>query len=128
MLFDTGSVYNFNTIAPITLNNYVNVKSTGIVDFDIAVNFEDVVGIHSKVQEEAGTEIPGLEGSKFYIFKGQDDERIVLSELWIVVDSITKIESLDLMVKIKNVEDTDKAIIQNILRKAGYLNVEITEL
>jgi len=128
MLFETGNIYSFNTIAPITLNNYENVKAVGVVDFDIAVNFEDIIGIHEKVQEEVGTVIEGIEGSKFYIFRGPNDEKIILSELWIVQDSIKLIESLDLLVKIKNVEDTDKVVIQNLLRKAGYLDIEITEL
>ena len=128
MLFETGKVYNFNTIAPITLNNYNNVKAVGIIDFDIAVNFEDIIGIHEKVQEEVGYKINNIEGSKFYIFKGPNNEKIILSELWIVVDSIILVESIDLLVKIKNVEDTDKVVIQNLLRKAGYLDVEITEV
>ena len=128
MLFNTGSMYTFNTIAPITLNNYTNVKAVGVIDFDLAINFEDVIGINEKVQEEIGKNIEGIEGSKFYIFRGPNNEKIILSELWIVQDSIKQIESLDLLVKIKNVEDTDKVVIQNLLRKAGYLNVEITEL
>ena len=128
MIFQTGNVYSFNTIAPITLNNYTNVKVSGIIDFDIAVNFEDIVGIHEKVQEEVGYSIPSIENSKFYIFKGPNDEKIVLSSLWIVLDSINQIESLDLLVKVKGVEDTDKYVIQNLLRKAGYLNIEVTEV
>ena len=128
MLFNTGGMYTFNTIAPITLNNYTNVKAVGVIDFDLAINFEDVIGINEKVQEEIGHTIEGIEGSKFYIFRGPNDEKIILSELWIVQDSIKQIESLDLLVKVKNVEDTDKVVIQNLLRKARYLNIEITEL
>jgi hypothetical protein len=128
MLFETGKVYSFNTIAPITLNNYENVKNVGILDFDLAVNFEDIVGIHEKVKEETGKNIKGLETSKFYVFKGPNDEKIILSDLWVVPDSIKIITALDLLVKIKGVKDTDKPIIQNILRKAGYINVEITEV
>ena len=127
MLFTTGNVYSFNTIAPITLNNYTNVKSSGIIDFDLAIGFEDIIGINEVVQEEIGKPITGIKESKFYIFKGPNDERIILSELWIVLDSIKQIESLNLSVLVRNVKDTDKPVIQNILRKAGYLNVEITE-
>ena len=127
MLFKTGGNYDFNTIAPITLNNYKNVKVSGIIDFDIAINFEDVIGINEKIKEELGRDITGIETSKFYIFKGFNDEKIILSELWIVPDSIKQIESVDLLVKVKNVEDTDLYVIQNLLRKAGYMNVEISK-
>jgi len=126
-MFKTGNVYTFDTIAPITLNNYVNVKNIGAVVFDIAVAFEDVVGINQKVEEEIGRPIEGLETSQFYIFEGENKEKIILSELWIVIDSIKQVQSLDLLIKVKNVEETDKYVIQNLLRKAGYLNVEITE-
>ena len=125
MLFKTGSNYDFNTIAPITLNNYKNVKVSGIIDFDIAVNFEDIIGINEKIKEELGKNISEIETSKFYIFKGFNEEKIILSELWIIPDSIKQIESVNLLVKIKNVEDTDGYVIQNLLRKAGYMNVEI---
>jgi len=127
MLFKTGGIYDFNTIAPITLNNYKNVKVSGVIDFDIAVNFEDVIGINEKIKEELGKDIQGIESSKFYIFRGINDEKVTLSELWIIQDSIKQIESMDLLIKVKNVEDTDKYVIQNILRKAGYLNVEINK-
>lgn len=127
MLFKTSGNYDFNTIAPITLNNYKNVKVSGIIDFDIAINFEDVIGINEKIKEELGRDITGIETSKFYIFKGFNDEKIILSELWIVPDSIKQIKSVDLIVKIKNVEDTDSYVIQNLLRKAGYMNIEISK-
>ena len=119
-----GGKYSFNTIAPITLNNYNNVTLTGIIDYDLAVQFEDVIGIHEKVKEEVGTDIGDITNSSFYVFKSEVG-KLILADKWIVLDSVKTIDKVDITFTVSGVEETDAYVIENLLRKAGYLNVKV---
>ena len=122
--FKIGAKYKFNTIAPITLNNYDNVTLTGIIDYDLAIQFEDIIGIHERVKEELGKNIGDISNSNFYVFKS-DVGKIILADKWIDMDTVKLIDKVDILVRISNIEETDIYVIENLLRKAGYINVTI---
>jgi len=125
-LFETGKTYSFKTIAPITLNStYTGVTLKAILTYDIAKMYSDVVNTHVKVQEEVGRKIPGLDTSIFYLFENKDGEKVVLSELWIEPTSIQIVTSLSIRVIVNEVDETDKYVIESLLKQAGYTNLTV---
>ncbi len=124
--FKIGNRYKFRTIAPITLKpEYVNVKLVGTLTFDMATAFTDVTGLHIRVQEEVGRNIRGLEDSSFYVFENDDKERIVLSSLWINLDTVEIVQEMKLKIEVVVKDLTDKYVIENMLKELGYDNVKV---
>ena len=122
--FKIGNRYKFRTIAPVTLKpEYVNVKLIGTLTFGMAISFTDVTGLHLRVQEEVGRSIKGIENSSFYVFENDDKERVVLSSLWINLDTVESIQEMKLKIEVTINDLTDQYVIENMLKELGYTDV-----
>jgi len=126
-MFEIDKLYNFSTIAPVTLSeNYKNMKVLGEVTFQVAIQFTDVVTTRNKIIKETGTELLDPKIVKYVILKNEDGDRVILGLDWIVTDSIIMVDSVDATIVIPNINSEDLVIIKNAILALGHKNLTIT--
>jgi hypothetical protein len=126
-MFKLNRVYNFNTIAPVTLSQtYRNMKVIASdVNFKIAVKFMDVMTIREQIIRETGKQLLDPRIVSYTMFENEEGDTIVLANDWIDPKSINLVENIDLIMTIKNITTEDMINIKNVLNALGYNDIEI---
>jgi len=130
MKFETGKYYNFDTICNVTIPaRYENMRvESSDVSFTIASKFIDVLSVQDKISRELGRKLTDPKLSRYVIFTNSNGEETVLSYDWIIESSIVNIAGINLEIRIDNVTTQDAIIINNMLRRLGYTNLEMKEI
>lgn len=126
-MFEINKVYNFNTIAPVTLGlTYKNMKVIGAnINYRLAVNYTDIYTTREKIIQETGNDLLNVKDVSYVIFENEYGDTVVLSLDWIVSNSIVVVASIDATLKLSNINTVDLTIIRNAINALGY-TVEVT--
>jgi len=129
MLFDLKKTYNFNTISRSVLEySYKNLTVISYLGFDQAIKYSgiynDVVTIREQLTVETTLPLLPSKDAIYVLFKDSYGNEILLSEDWIVTESVELVTSIILKLDIKNVTTSDTAIILDTLRALGYNDID----
>jgi len=130
MVFDLFGTYNFNTISTSILKpEYRDLKVVGFGGMRQAIKysgvFNDVVTVREQLIFETGVNLIPAADAKYIMFEDKYGNELVLAEDWVVLDTVVSVTSIDLDIRIKNINSDDTAIIVNTLKAMGYSDVEL---
>lgn len=128
--FEILGVYQFDVYAPAVLNaaQYQNVTLTGIVSYDDAKLLENIDLKYRQVYPAMppGTpDAPKLQ--KYYVFRTQSGQRVVLCGQWIIEDSIEEINLINFSVDFTNQTVESVEQVRRLLVAAGYTSFNIRQ-
>lgn len=128
-MFEINKRYNFSCHASAILGaSYSNVKVISILDYKSALKLREVNSIQRQVYPSLPIGTPADQRAYTYIqFEMDNGTTMVLAYNWIIEDSIILVQSLDMLVKVYNITDSDVELVRGQLRRLGY-SIDITVL
>lgn len=124
--FELKKTYNFNTLAGVMLgNSYTAVKVKGIMDSGQAVQYRDILTLHTNIRNIVPNMPKSVTDLTYVLFENTDGENVLLAYEYIDTSSIVEVKTIDLDVKIYDVTTEDVAIVRKALSELGY-NVNIS--
>jgi len=128
-MFQINKRYNFSCHASAILGaSYSNVKVISILDYKSALKLRELNSIQRQVYPSLPIGTPSDQRSyTYYVFELDNGKTIVLAYNWIIEASIVMVQSLDMIVKVFNITDSDVELVRGQLRRLGY-SIDITVL
>lgn len=128
-MFEINKRYNFSCHASAILGaSYSNVKVISILDYKSALKLRELNSIQRQVYPSLPVGTPSDPRSyTYYVFEIENGIQLVLAYNWIIADSIVTVQSLDMVVKVFNITDSDVETVRGQLRRLGY-SIDITIL
>ena len=118
-MFDLFSVYSFTTLSPAILGGqYKTMKVVGILDYEAASQYRDVLGVNEQVLPDLNN--PPIPEEQEYILFENGDNKLILSKSWIDPPSITQDADVTINIVISNASVNDKDILRGLLKGLGY--------
>lgn len=123
--FNMGERYDVVTIAPTVLKErYDNVKVVGRVGMDAAMQYMDVLTLHSNVRiaTSGSITLPDTPQDFTYILFKKDDSNLIIPLALEYMSTVSKVAKKDLKVTISAIGDDDIKLIVTTLDALGYTN------
>ena len=121
-MFELHSTYNFTTYAPAVIGGgFKRVKVVGIVDYDTAKKYQNVDLIQRQIFSRLPVGTPDRASNYSYLLvEDGNGLRHVIAYPWIIPDTVVKVTTVDLQVRVRGTDDTDMARLRNVLNSMGY--------
>ncbi len=126
--FQLKQVYSFS-VHPVAVlgNNFNNVTIVGLMDQDQANKEIDTQALHVQVYPYLPTGTPNRpDGYDYVKIKFPSGDTSILGLAWIKEDTVTKIVSSTINVKLGNVSPADVTRVRNALVQNGFNDIEIS--
>jgi hypothetical protein len=127
--FSLNKSYSFSTLAPSVLGDkYENLKLVGIITKDEAIKLGgDIVTTHLILCDL----IPGIRNLDinsltYYKFLTKSNDVVVIAREYINLNTVIEVSTVNIMIKIPNLNSMHLAILNNILIEKGYTTHNIT--
>ena len=129
-LFDINKTYTFNTLAPSKLGVTIrNAKLIEVESYSSAKLSFDVDSMYREIYPLLPTGVlDAPQNSIYYTFKGENNEKIKLADIWIDAPSIVLVDAIDIRIDIPGVDLTDVALLQNYLTALGYGTAVVSQV
>lgn len=124
---ELNTVYNFALRAPSILGTgYNRATLCGIIDFNTAMTVSDVTPLHAAVLQDLPQGTPTNPSKLTYlkIITSAGQVRVIAKE-WLASDPV-KVETEDITVLLKDVEQSRLPILRSLLVQAGFDRFEIS--
>ena len=127
---DIGNHYSFDTLAPAILGASVKgAKLLAVLDYDTACLHEHMLAKFRKIYPVLPTGTPNdPAATKYYRFKSQSGEYIVIADCWINQSTIVEIISATLKVTISDCTVDDVSKVRNALNALGFKSFTIEQV
>lgn len=123
-----GQVVSFKLHTKLISDIFTNVKVLGIVGFEVASAFEDVVAIHANIYSTLPEGTPeGAEDYDYLYVETIDGQRKAVGVPWIK-DPITLIDSATIRVTLSNSSTSDVEKVRDALNAYGFIDLSIEVL
>lgn len=122
MTFQINKVYNFVTHAPsLFSDNFKKVKVIAIGGYDVAMKYTDVNIVQRQIYPYLPPGTPDdVKQYTYVILKSTSGITHVLAMAWIEESSIEEISSINIEVKVFDIDNTDEEKIIALLNSMGY--------
>lgn len=126
-MFELNKRYNFITYAPGVLGgNYTNVKVLSILNYSVAVKYNDVATMHNQVYPLLPSNTPiDYRDLTYVLLELENGDTVVFATAWIDSSSIQLSSSVDIFITVKAVSMQDVTRIQEALTLLGYTGLDI---
>ena len=128
-----GSVYNFRTIAPITLGD--TYTSLRLIQTTLGLALPENIKVKlqllsTKVSVETGDFNLNVEKERVMLFTDVNNNPVYLLEKWIEVSSIEEVNRVNLSITLSDLNTSDPDRIIELLNENGYkiTNKKVTTL
>lgn len=124
-MLEFGNKYNFNTISNTVIDsNYKEMTVIGIGGFNQIIRlskvFVDMTTLTQQLSNETGLSLLPVEKAMYYLLEDKYGNEVIISDDWIITDSITVDSEVSIKLEINNITVTDKSVILNWLRLRNY--------
>lgn len=129
MSFTLNKTYSFNTIAPGILGaSFDSMKVIGIINYEEASRFEDIISIHSKIVNTVpNVSLPMSYQDCTYIkFETSSGLKKILALEYIDLDSVQEKQTKQLVITVNNYTLSDATTITNMLKDAGFWDIKVS--
>jgi hypothetical protein len=123
--FNIGERYDVVTIAPTVLKErYDNVKVVGKVGMEAAMQYMDVLTLHSnvKISTSGSVTLDDTPHNYTYVLFKKDSSNLIIPLALEYMSSVNKVSKKTMTIVIDDIDDNDAVLISNTLDALGYTN------
>lgn len=115
-----GSYYNLTPYHPGILGgSYSNLMLKSILDYETALKFADILGIHRQIFPYLPEGTPAdYTRYTYYLFK-KGDKNLVIAHEWIVPSSLVETTGVSYTLRLNNISPEKYTVVRDQLRLLG---------
>lgn len=114
--------YNFQTHgSPIIISEFKNALLTGIVDFQTASKYENVVALNEAIRPLLNANVDrDYTKYTYYLFSTTDNKTHVIANQWINQATVVKTQNKDMVIKVLNISIDESERIRRVIASMGH--------